>query len=245
MSMSAGPPVPYDSPLGQAAAQYPPPQPSGDAADDFIISSLVAAIIAGWALSKIRGILERTQGVSPDTVSFLLRQQIFIKLLGMDEYAPTNPMLGAQRRQNAFRRAAYVMTAARRMSTAIQTGDPDRVQTAWKLELNYLGSHLQANHKRNQAAIALAKKWHQMGQPDLLGWLSRRDSRTTKECRAADGRNFDPKSIPPIGYPGAVHPNCRCTAVRAWDTDLRVENLPDPRMMFDGVVAATNPWRVK
>lgn len=245
MSYPAGPPDPYDSPTGQAAAQYPPPEPSGNAADDFIIAALVAAIIAGWVLSKIRDLLTKAQDVDPETVTFLLRQTVFVQLLKMDEYAPTNPMLGAQRRQNAFRRAAYVVNAARRMTTAVRTRDPATITAAWDRELNYLGSHLQANHKRNEAAIQLAKRWQRAGRPALMGWWAKRDNRTSKECLAAHGRNFDPKSIPPIGYPGSVHPNCRCKPVLPWDTDLRVENLPDARMMFDGVVAATRPdWTV-
>ena len=244
MSYPAGPPDPYDSPTGQAAAQNPPSEPSGNAADDFIISALVAAIIAGWVLSKIRDLLTKAQDVDPNAVTFLMRQSVFIQLLKMDEYAPINPMLGAQRRQNAFRRATYVLNSARRISTATLTRDPATIASAWTRELNYLGSHLQANRKRNEAAIQLAERWNKAGRPALMGWWATLDSKTTKECRAAHGRNFDPKSIPPIGYPGSVHPNCRCKSVLPWDTDLRVENLPDARMMFDGTVAASNPgWR--
>ena len=45
---------------------------------------------------------------------------------------------------------------------------------------------------------------------DLLGWYTVRDARTSAECLAADGRNFSASAPPLIGYPGAVHPHCRC-----------------------------------
>lgn len=247
MSYPAGPPDPYDSPAGRAAAQYPPPQPTGDNADDFLISLLVAAILSGWVLSKVRGILLRFQSVNAGAVAFLLRQDAIIGLLQMDDYSPTNPMLAAARRQNAFRRAAYLVASTRRMSAVTETNDPNKVAALWSRELNYLAAHLQATRKRNVAAIQVAKAWTLAGKPALLGWFAIRDSKTTVECLAAHGRNFDPMAIPPFGYPGASHPNCRCQAVRPWDTDLRVEDLPDPRMMFDGVVAASNRtvWRLE
>lgn len=260
MTYPQGPSEPYDSQTGQAAAQYPPPQPS-DTADDFILSALVAAIIAGWALSKVAGILRQAQDVEPDTVRWLMVQTQFVQLLSLSELPPTASPLANQRRQNAFRRATYILNATRRMTTAFRQAAsvkqdehgrwPDGrtpgsiIGAAWKKELNNMRAHIAATHKRNEAAIQVNRTWQSLGKPRLLGWRAMMDDRTTAECRAANGRNFDPTRVPPIGYPGAVHPNCRCRAVRPFRTDLRVEDLPNPRMMFDGVVAAANgSWRV-
>jgi hypothetical protein len=44
----------------------------------------------------------------------------------------------------------------------------------------------------------------------LLGWNTVLDSRTSAECKSADGWNFYAASMPNIGYPGSVHPHCRC-----------------------------------
>jgi hypothetical protein len=44
----------------------------------------------------------------------------------------------------------------------------------------------------------------------LVGWHAKLDGRTSPECRAADGANFPANRPPSIGWPGAVHPSCRC-----------------------------------
>jgi len=44
----------------------------------------------------------------------------------------------------------------------------------------------------------------------LLGWHSVNDRRTSPECRAANRHNFRADDMPLIGFPGAVHPHCRC-----------------------------------
>jgi uncharacterized protein with gpF-like domain len=46
----------------------------------------------------------------------------------------------------------------------------------------------------------------------LLGWNTVIDSHTSPECLAANGHNFRADHMPKIGYPGAVHPHCRCYA---------------------------------
>ena len=44
----------------------------------------------------------------------------------------------------------------------------------------------------------------------LLGWHTVIDKRTSAECYWANGQNFHADQMPAIGYPGAVHPHCRC-----------------------------------
>jgi hypothetical protein len=253
-----GPSQPFDSQQGQAAAQYPPPQPT-DTGDDFILSSLVAALIAGWALSKVLKILQQAQDTEPDAIRFLFAQLVFVRVLNLNDLAATSTPLANQRRQNAFRRAAYILAATRRISSAFRQAagaGPDEhgrytgktpgqtILDAWQRETGYLRQHLDASRKRNLAAQQVFGVWARSGRPALLGWRARMDSHTTAECAQANGRNFDPSRIPGIGLPGTVHPNCRCRAVRAYRTDLRVEDLTGSRNWFDGVVAATpSSWQ--
>lgn len=222
--------------MTQPTTTPPPNPPPGDTTDDAVITALVAAILAGWALSKIRDLLQKLRGVESDTVDYMLHKTIFASLLKMDSHTPADPILAAQRRRNIHRRAAYIINAVRRINTAIQADQPGTVRAAWTQELDYLASHLQANHKRNESAIDLARRWKHAGHPDLMGWQAVDDDRTSAECRAANGRNFDPTQVPAIGYPGSVHTHCRCASVAPFNTDARVEDLPDAHMMFDGVI---------
>jgi hypothetical protein len=50
----------------------------------------------------------------------------------------------------------------------------------------------------------------------ILGWHAEMDARTSAECRRANGKNFLAAYAPLIGYPGAVHPRCRCYPVRPY-----------------------------
>jgi hypothetical protein len=72
----------------------------------------------------------------------------------------------------------------------------------------------------------------------LLGWYSRNDDRTSAECLAAHGKNFDPNVIPPIGYPGSVHPHCRCRPGPAHKTNLLVGQSPVSKANLEVAVSA-------
>jgi hypothetical protein len=43
------------------------------------------------------------------------------------------------------------------------------------------------------------------------------DERTTGECRSAHKGNFNALRQPSIGWPGTVHPHCRCRVVEPWE----------------------------
>jgi hypothetical protein len=117
-------------------------------------------------------------------------------------------------RLNAARRAQYVLAATRRVLGAVRDaraqGNPvmaaARAQLA--LERRYYAQHTAAMWNRARAAgmTDLAAAAH--GR--LLGWNTVRDAATSAECRAADGKNFYATAMPDIGFPGSVHPNCRC-----------------------------------
>lgn len=59
----------------------------------------------------------------------------------------------------------------------------------------------------------------------LVGWQARMDSRTSPECAAANGLNFYADRPPAIGYPGAVHPHCRCRPRKPWPNAGLVDSV--------------------
>lgn len=107
-----------------------------------------------------------------------------------------------ERRANLRYRAAYIINAARRIAAA-----PDK-KAAVARERAYWAGHQRASARRTKMAkrtAAAGRKWG-----PLVGWYATMDNRTTSECRAANGRNFQVAAPPVIGYPGTVHMHCRC-----------------------------------
>lgn len=144
-------------------------------------------------------------------------------------------VIRTQHRANLIRRAQYLLAAGRRLGTAVvrQARTPGSVSKALATERRYLRQHLDATRKRIDAAAKVDQVWQQetaksgmLNKPGLLGWLAVMDDRTSAECRAAHRRNFDPLRPPPIGLPGTVHPDCRCKAGPAWNTDRMVDSIP-------------------
>jgi hypothetical protein len=103
-------------------------------------------------------------------------------------------------------RATYVLNAARRIERGLNKGQ-SRAELLRK-ERTFFQQHLDATAKRAAAARLVDAMASRYG--NKLGWYATRDSRTTAECRAAHGKNFNPTVRPPIGYPGGVHRFCRC-----------------------------------
>lgn len=218
----------------------PPPQPQ-NGPTELVIGSIVAGILAGWSVNRLMKLFEQIPGVDPAATRFLIAQLEFVRLVKLpDDLQDRADPANNQRVQNAYRRASYMTQAALRMTTALRTGDPGQVSKTWKRELVYMGQHLQAQARRNLAAKQVGAVWRAGGKPALLGWKAKMDARTTAECRQANGRNFDPRRIPTIGYPGTVHPHCRCVPTKAFDTPLRVEDLW-VGMPPSNTVAASNP----
>ena len=111
-------------------------------------------------------------------------------------------------------RAAYLLAAADRVRQAVAAGKT--LEEALAAEQRHTLAHLNAQRNRaaTAAAVDLAAVKHRSG---LLGWKAVMDSRTSAECRSADGKNFSIFSPPVIGLPGSVHPHCRCRPVAAFE----------------------------
>lgn len=116
-------------------------------------------------------------------------------------------------------RAAYVLAAARRLTTALiaavtEDGAYDR---ALKRERRYLDMHVGAGRNRRRAARAVDAVTEENGP--LLVWRTQGDSRVEVACAMLEGRLFTADNPPDGAYPGAQHPRCRCYA-QSWGGPL-------------------------
>ena len=116
-------------------------------------------------------------------------------------------------RLNLIRRAQFLFNSARRFSEVLArvasgAASPREILDALARERRYYGQHTEALWTRMQAAARVDTAVMEHGL--LLGWYARMDKITSIECRAANRHNFRADDPPAIGYPGAVHPHCRC-----------------------------------
>lgn len=211
-------------------APAPEEEPDGHLAA--VLAALVAALLAGAAVGLFVRLLARLAGVAFEAVSFLLRRDgplyVIIEVDRPNTGAWTEPQY-QQWNQNVHRRASYLVNAARRVSRGLREGGIDGMREAYEREQRYWAQHQHAGAVRTAAAELVGLEMQRTSSV-LLGWHAKLDSRTSPECRAAHGRNFDPNRIPPIGYPGSVHPFCRCRPGVPFATRRRVEDIrPDHR----------------
>jgi SPP1 gp7 family putative phage head morphogenesis protein len=164
------------------------------------LTSLVELLLMGVAAEKIVSALAGLPGVLPDAAAAVLRLPEMSTLRSPAEAVAPDPVR-ATNRINAIRRAQYLVKAARRVSEAgLREGLPK--------EAVYFQAHRRASENRRMAAQTVAQAQERFG-PEL-GWYATMDSRTSPDCRAANGKNFRAARPPRIGFPGSVHPNCRC-----------------------------------
>jgi|GEM_PF-2091767 len=108
-------------------------------------------------------------------------------------------------------RALYTLMAVERLTAAKDLGKAEH------LERYYFTLQVAAEARRMRSAAlvdvaaALTADRRPEGPVPLLNWRAVIDTRTTPECRAANGKNFRADRMPDIGWPGSVHRACRCT----------------------------------
>lgn len=152
----------------------------------------------------------------------------------LDNPKNNRPMLSAvraTRRSELTYRAAYLLNAARRIHADLRAGRS--IGQAMGRERTNWAAHLDARDRRMVAAADIDVAAKAYG--DLLGWYSMDDARTSEECRLAGGHNFHVGARPLIGYPGTVHPNCRCRPGMPYDGAKTVDQV------FRGRVGAARP----
>lgn len=105
-------------------------------------------------------------------------------------------------------RALFILNAAKRLTVALAGGVAPL--PAFRNEARYFELHRAAAKRRLWAAgqvdaAAQVATW--------LEWRTARDQRVTPACRAMEGHVFTVDQPPKIGWPGSVHPACRCYPV--------------------------------
>jgi hypothetical protein len=144
----------------------------------------------------LEGALEVVMGHPPDAAGF---------------YGPATSQVA---RLNLIRRAQFLVASARRfqgdITSAVSRNQPllPALRAAIIRERRFYGQQLLANWTRERAAAQVDSASREEGR--LLGWYTLLDSKTSLECIEANGRNFYADQMPAIGWPGAVHPYCRC-----------------------------------
>lgn len=175
------------------------------------VEQLTALLVSAASVATVVGFLAGLPGVSMAAVKRLMDSPEWPNLIESPvPHGVAHPAVLQQHLSNLRRRAAYLVVAARRISTAVvqEHNTPGTVQTALRREATYLRQHLDAVAHRNVAVKNVVAKAYRYGED--LGWYAVRDDRTSPECRAAHGSNFRADQPPKIGYPGTVHNSCRC-----------------------------------
>jgi hypothetical protein len=195
----------------------PPQPPSG--LDDPALAVAVASVLAGVGGPAVTV----AATIAALKVRFMLTTAAVSALGAVLNVVLTHPppvtgVIGAASEQtarmNMARRAQYVIAAAKRVMGAARDarakGEPvgPAIRAQLAKERRFYEQHQAAMW--NRAAAAGKTDMAAAEHGNLLGWNTILDSRASAECRSADGWNYYASSMPDIGYPGSVHPHCRC-----------------------------------
>lgn len=195
-----------------APPQQPPPPPGLD--DPALPLAVAAVLVTAVSAAAAAETLKASFNLSVTAVAALSAVLADV----MQHPPPVTGIIGPASEQtsrmNTARRAQYVLAAARRVMGAVRDarakGGLAAAATRAQLtrEQRFYAQHQQAMW--NRAAAAGKTDMAALEHGRLLGWNTILDSRTSPECRAADGRNYYATAMPDIGFPGSVHPACRC-----------------------------------
>ncbi|HEY2090036.1 MAG TPA: hypothetical protein VGH54_28945 [Mycobacterium sp.] len=202
--------------------QQPPPPQQDDGLDDAALAVAIAALLATAAVTAayassvalMLGALKARFALSHAAWQAL--GSVLTQVTASPP--PVTGVIGAASeqtaRQNAARRAQYVVAASKRVLGAAREarakGEPvtGAIRDQLAVERRYYSLHLAAMWGRASAAGKTDMAALEHG--NLLGWYAVLDGHTSAECRNADGMNYYASAIPDIGLPSAVHLHCRC-----------------------------------
>jgi len=203
-----------------APPQQPPPQqqvpPPSGLDDPALAVAVAAALVAGPGVTVAATI----NALKAHFILTPIALAAIAETFGLvSEHPPPvtgviGPASEQTSRMNLARRAQYVIAAARRVMSATMAaranGQPmtGAVRAQLERERRFYAQHTAAMWNRARAAGQTDMAALEHG--NLLGWNTIIDKRTSAECRAADGWNFYATAMPGIGFPGSVHPGCRC-----------------------------------
>lgn len=207
------PAQPAPPPVAPPAAPLPVVPGAAAVGPAAVLAGALTALFLG-GLTGTALIIAARKALAVYGVSILI--VAFLLAYAMSGFSPNESPFPAgsaedeQSRLAAAYRAWYIVNAVRRLEMAEAKGR-EALSKAEGLEARYFHLHLRAVHNRIDAARQIDVASVRWGA--LLGWRAVMDARTTLECRAANGKNFRADREPVIGWPGAVHPDCRCIPV--------------------------------
>jgi hypothetical protein len=189
----------------------PPPQQPTGAQQQQLAVACAAAIVASsvplalTVLGPTLAVLHIRRKIAEDALEIVMGHPP--EAAGF--YGPAGANVA---RVNLVRRAMFTAASIFRLTgddALMRAGERAGYwQAAIDRERRYYGQALVATWNRDQAAAQVDTAAGEHGR--LLGWHTVMDLKTSPECIRANGKNFYADQMPPIGYPGMVHPHCRC-----------------------------------
>ena len=207
--------------------QQPPSNAANPTARDAILVTGIATLLAVGAAPRPTALKVATLvGVSvaavAPVVALATSKPWGVNVQSLRSRAATEQNTEAEGRY----RAAYILTASRRVQQSLANGVS--LDKTMRDEQRFFAQHIEAQANRRRSALMVDQAAAKFGLE--LGWYAKIDSRTSPECRAANGRNFSVTQVPVIGWPGAVHPFCRCRPGKPYKTKQDVYDIkPDRR----------------
>lgn len=183
--------------------------------DQQAVQFIAAALLIGASAQATAKTLAPMLAVPAATLAPILLLALSKPLVAPSTGTKTAVRLADE--EEATFRAGYVWAATQRVVGGGELAD----------EKTYFNQHLDAGRRRHESGKDVDRASARYGP--RLGWHAKMDARTSEECRQANGRNFDASRIPAIGFPGAVHPFCRCKPGRPFNTDLSVYDIKPHR----------------
>lgn len=194
------------------ATVLPPPN------EDETIQHIAEIMLAGYAVAKTAAMLAALiPGISAATFAAVIHNSggmtghtahAPLQYVGLDTNSGGATVARSAARQEIFYRASYILHAAERIEKDVVAGKA--VQDALADEKAVFRKHESARRGRLGAAARVGKAANMFG--DILGWYLNPALDNEPECIAADGNNFRASEGTILGWPGAVHPNCGCSA---------------------------------
>lgn len=198
--------------------------PQRDAA---LIAAIAALLVIGApprpTATKIAALIGISVAAVMPVVALAMGRPFAANVTSISSKSPT--ATGESAEAEPLYRAAYILAASRRVQDASAQGR-SRDQ-ALVDEQRWFNLHMEAQAKRRKAAAAVDRAARRHGA--ILGWYAVLDNRTSPECREANGKNFNVAVRPAIGYPGSVHPHCRCKAGKQHATSATVYSVKPER----------------
>jgi hypothetical protein len=110
--------------------------------------------------------------------------------------------------EERLRRGWFAVNALKRLAKA------EDKRTQWDKEKRYFEAHRQMGDRRARQAEIRDHMASLYGRK--LGWYSVLGATTDAHCAHNHGKNFYYDRRPRGGFPGEVHPHCKCTPGAPW-----------------------------